>query len=240
MEQHNKYQYRFLNYRHYDRFREDLQNGLIDDKSIVFVQDPNKLRIWARGQEYVCDDVSSDIQTLNSNLNNSLSTLADLDTRVTSLTSIVNLLQSIQVDTPVGEDDTTLADVLSDLQAQIDDLYTLMNGQQPDTPQPQPTPSTGGTYSSQIRSLNERVTNLEKDAHKVRTMRESSYQSLVEQGRVDPVVYYFTYEGEENVWEFGDEFPVIFENDQWGFGDKLPAIFRSNWAFGGTFPIKLK
>lgn len=226
MEQHNKYQYRFLNYRHYDRFREDLQNGLIDDKSIVFVQDPNKLRIWARGQEYVCDDVSSNIQTLEGSL-------STLDSRIVDLEAAVSLLSSI-------EGNTTLIDVLADLQAQIQDLYAMIDGEQPDTPSPQPTPSTGGTYSSQIRNLNERVTTLEENAHKVRTMRESTYQSLVQAGTVDPAVYYFTYDGEEHVWEFGDEFPVIFENDQWGFGDKLPAIFRSNWAFGGTFPIKLK
>ena len=50
MEQIN---YRFLSYKTYNKFREDLAEGKIRNDSIAFVKD--KLCIWAHGKEYVCD-----------------------------------------------------------------------------------------------------------------------------------------------------------------------------------------
>ena len=43
---------RFLNYKKYDNFQRDLNDGKISEDSIVFIQDPNKRCIWARGTEY--------------------------------------------------------------------------------------------------------------------------------------------------------------------------------------------
>lgn len=41
---------RFLNYKEYENFKQDLANGKISEDSIVFIQD--KHCIWARGEEY--------------------------------------------------------------------------------------------------------------------------------------------------------------------------------------------
>ena len=41
---------KFLNYKKYDNFIEDLQNNRVDKEAIVFIQD--KRCIWARGVEY--------------------------------------------------------------------------------------------------------------------------------------------------------------------------------------------
>ena len=58
MEQLN---YRFLNYKHYNSFLNDLNDEKIRQDSIVFIQD--KPCIWARGKEYVCDGPNTaDIQ----------------------------------------------------------------------------------------------------------------------------------------------------------------------------------
>ena len=47
--------HRFLNYKHYDNFLRDKNN--IHGDAIVFIQD--KLRIWARGKEYICSGPGS-------------------------------------------------------------------------------------------------------------------------------------------------------------------------------------
>ena len=54
MEQHN---YKFLNYKTYAKFQQDLQNSLIRPDAIVFIQE--NLRIWARGKEYICSGPGS-------------------------------------------------------------------------------------------------------------------------------------------------------------------------------------
>lgn len=60
----NKINYRFLNYRQYDNFKADLDNGRILDDSIVFIQD--RRRIWARGKEFNCNtDVQIEGNTIN-------------------------------------------------------------------------------------------------------------------------------------------------------------------------------
>lgn len=46
-------------------------------------------------------------------------------------------------------------------------------------------------------------------ANNMVTLTTQQYQNLVEIGAVDKDIYYFTYEGEENTWGFGDRFPVI-------------------------------
>ena len=48
-----KINYRFLNYKYYNKFISDLNDKKIREDSIVFIQD--NLRIWARGKEYVCN-----------------------------------------------------------------------------------------------------------------------------------------------------------------------------------------
>ena len=50
-----KLNYKFLNYKKYSNFINDLNNNKINNNSIVFIQD--NLRIWARGKEYVCNGV---------------------------------------------------------------------------------------------------------------------------------------------------------------------------------------
>ena len=60
----NKINYRFLNYRQYDNFKADLDDGRILDDSIVFIQD--RRRIWARGKEFNCNtDVQIEGNTIN-------------------------------------------------------------------------------------------------------------------------------------------------------------------------------
>ena len=49
-----KINFRFLNYKKYDTFTRDLSQGKVREDAIVFIQD--KLRIWARGKEYICDE----------------------------------------------------------------------------------------------------------------------------------------------------------------------------------------
>lgn len=65
-----KINFRFLNYKHYDTFKNDLEvKKIIRDDSIVFIQD--KLRIWARGKEYFGDDsYVQDIAELRETLRN--------------------------------------------------------------------------------------------------------------------------------------------------------------------------
>ena len=50
-----KLNYKFLNYKKYSNFINDLRSNKINNNSIVFIQD--NLRIWARGKEYVCNGV---------------------------------------------------------------------------------------------------------------------------------------------------------------------------------------
>ena len=50
-----KINFRFLNYKHYNKFLQDLAQDKVREDAIVFIQD--KLRIWARGKEYVCNGV---------------------------------------------------------------------------------------------------------------------------------------------------------------------------------------
>ena len=73
------------------------------------------------------------------------------------------------------------------------------------------------------------------------TISVSQYQLLVDNNLVDPNIYYFTYEDEENGWVFGDKFPVILsEETTWGFGDRFPVILTNGTAEGlGEFPINL-
>ena len=54
-----KINYRFLNYKHYSKFLEDLNNNKVREDAIVFIQD--NLRIWARGKEYFCDGSATSI-----------------------------------------------------------------------------------------------------------------------------------------------------------------------------------
>ena len=68
-----KINYRFLNYKRYSKFLEDLNNNKVREDAIVFIQD--NLRIWARGKEYVCDGpsntkVAGDTLTFTNGLDN--------------------------------------------------------------------------------------------------------------------------------------------------------------------------
>lgn len=73
------------------------------------------------------------------------------------------------------------------------------------------------------------------------TITAQRYQLLVENNLVEPNVYYFTYEGEEEgTWTFGDTFPIIL-TDEWTFGGTFPiTLTDGNTPNGvGTFPINL-
>ena len=50
-----KINYRFLNYKRYNKFLDDLRDNKVREDSIVFVQDELHPCIWARGKEYVCE-----------------------------------------------------------------------------------------------------------------------------------------------------------------------------------------
>lgn len=45
---------RFLNYKHYQSFLDDLNNGQILRDAIVFIQDESHPCIWTHGKEYLC------------------------------------------------------------------------------------------------------------------------------------------------------------------------------------------
>ena len=67
--------FRFLHYKKYDKFKQDLLNlNKIKEGDIVFIQD--KLRIWARGKEYFGDDSYvqdiADIKEILKNLKNNV------------------------------------------------------------------------------------------------------------------------------------------------------------------------
>ena len=49
--------YKFINYKEYQNFVRDLNDNKINSDAIVFIQD--KLRIWARGKEYICNGPKS-------------------------------------------------------------------------------------------------------------------------------------------------------------------------------------
>lgn len=63
---------RFLNYKKYDNFQRDLNNGDIPEDAIVFIQD--KGCIWARGKEYFG---SNDGQSIT-NLDNAIRELSQI------------------------------------------------------------------------------------------------------------------------------------------------------------------
>lgn len=76
--------YRFLNYKKYDRFLDAYESGSISNDSIVFIQD--KRRIWARGQEYMCDTpAEADIEGSTLTFGDSLFTIT-LDGNTITLT----------------------------------------------------------------------------------------------------------------------------------------------------------
>lgn len=81
----------------------------------------------------------------------------------------------------------------------------------------------GGTSEATLELLNNKV-----DKQSLVTLTTSRYQQLVDNGQVDPNVYYFTYEGEDEE-----------EHTGWHFGDTFPVIFTNEWEFNGTFPINL-
>ena len=83
MEQLN---YRFLNYKHYDSFLNDLSSNKVCEDSIVFIQD--KPCIWARGKEYVCDgpntaDIQNDTFTFKNGKNQVIFSISQEDGTLT-------------------------------------------------------------------------------------------------------------------------------------------------------------
>lgn len=77
-----KINYRFLNYKRYSKFLEDLNNNKVREDAIVFIQD--NLRIWARGKEYVCDGPSAtkikqDTLTFTNGTDNTVMTIRSAD-----------------------------------------------------------------------------------------------------------------------------------------------------------------
>ena len=90
--------YRFLNYKNYDRFKQDLATSdKIREGDIVFIQDA--LRIWARGNEYVCDGpsatrIDSDTLTFKNGVDNTVMTIRSADGTITFTDSDGRTLQT--------------------------------------------------------------------------------------------------------------------------------------------------
>lgn len=83
-----KINYRFLNYKRYNKFLEDLNNNKVREDAIVFIQD--NLRIWARGKEYICNGVS------DTELNRGILTFKDGQNNVKFTISITDNSISVQ------------------------------------------------------------------------------------------------------------------------------------------------
>lgn len=97
-----KINYRFLNYKHYNTFKQDLTNGRIRQDAIVFIQD--KLRIWARGKEYICNGVDStqlndSTLTFKDALGNNVFTL-NIDGNLLNITDTAGNVYSKQIVIP--------------------------------------------------------------------------------------------------------------------------------------------
>lgn len=89
----------------------------------------------------------------------------------------------------------------------------------------------GKEYLCGKQEISEAILNLinsKVDKQSLITLTASKYQRLVDNDQVDPDVYYFTYEGEDEE-----------EHTGWVFGDTFPVIFTDKWEFGKTFPINL-
>ena len=84
---------RFLNYKKYDNFQRDLNDGKISEDSIVFIQDPNKRCIWARGVEYAGSLSSEEFNQFKTIylafVQATTNAINGIDGRVTSLENII-------------------------------------------------------------------------------------------------------------------------------------------------------
>lgn len=84
---------RFLNYKKYDNFQRDLNDGKISEDSIVFIQDPNKRCIWARGAEYAGslnpEEFNQFKAIYSAFVQATTNTVNGIDGRVTSLENII-------------------------------------------------------------------------------------------------------------------------------------------------------
>lgn len=92
-----KINYRFLNYKRYSKFLEDLNNNKVREDAIVFIQD--NLRIWARGKEYVCDGpsntkVAGDTLTFTNGLDNTVMSIHSANGTITFTDSSGRTLQT--------------------------------------------------------------------------------------------------------------------------------------------------
>ena len=103
MEQHN---YKFLNYKTYAKFLEDLNASKIRTDAIVFIQE--NLRIWARGKEYICGGPGnafvSDGSFLFKDISGNDIFTARINGNTISLTDSNNVSLSIDVVTPADLD----------------------------------------------------------------------------------------------------------------------------------------
>lgn len=180
---------RFLNYKEYDNFQRDLNDGKISEDSIVFIQDV--LRIWARGKEYVCSGLTGSIAPTEDGVG-SVITLQDAlgNSRTATVTnkSTVDLLtQTVEgIHTTVQ----SLSSNVNELSTTIDDIQESVNDL--------------STFGSSVRN-------------NMVTLSTRAYQLLVDANAVDPDTYYFTYEGDDiQSWTFGDTFPITFGSESAG------------------------
>ena len=128
---------RFLNYKKYDNFQRDLNDGKISEDSIVFIQDPNKRCIWARGVEYAGSLSSEEFNQFKTIylafVQATTNAINGIDGRVTSLENIieenhdgvinkfneiVNFLNQI----PNSNGDPNLKQLLADIASTIPDV----------------------------------------------------------------------------------------------------------------------
>lgn len=128
---------RFLNYKKYDNFQRDLTNGDIPEDTIVFIQDPNKRCIWARGVEYAGSLSSEEFNQFKTIylafVQATTNAVNGIDGRVTSLENvieedhdgvinkfneIVNFLNQI----PNSDGDPNLKQLLADIASTIPDV----------------------------------------------------------------------------------------------------------------------
>lgn len=128
MEQIN---YKFLNYLSYEVFKRDLENNVIREDSLVFIQDV--LRIWARGKEYVCSGLTGSITPTEDGVG-SVITLQDAfgnswTTTVTNKSTIDLLIQAVEgMHTTVqslSSNVNELSTTIDNIQESVNDLSTL-------------------------------------------------------------------------------------------------------------------
>lgn len=197
----NKYKFRFLNYKKYTYFEQDLNDNKIPLDAIVFVQDRHI--IWAHGTEYICnvymrDDTQVDLHEYL--------TIEDAARTYQTKAVTESAINSILGRLGIAENDiANITSSVGQISTAITNIQNILNN----------LPSAGDIDTTELEA------SIRRDIPKLVTLTIQQYQALGD--NVDPNTYYFTYDGEEEPsnWVFGDRFPVIFTNT-WTFGGTFP------------------